>query len=232
MYTPEFSFPPLPGEFTRIIRTAVASASEGITIADMRQPNQPLIYVNPAFYKITGYSPEEVLGNNCRFLQGKETTPEAVQEIRAALRERTMCIVELVNYRKDGVPFWNRLSLVPVFNREQELTHYVGLQTDITAEKSVATARERLHAMRATMETVNDIVFNFMNMLSYFRLHLEDERGAENHLLQEYDELYERTLANLRKLNQLDEYQESSYAGVALVNIGKYNRDDKPPASS
>lgn len=216
---------PFTNKLAEVIRTAVLSASEGITVADMRHPQQPLIFANPAFYEITGYSADEVMGRNCSFLQGKDTNPTAVQQIRDALANQQTCLVELLNYRKDGSAFWNRLSLVPIFDQAGELEYYAGLQTDITAEKEMATARERLHAMRATVETVNDIVFNFMNMLNFFRLHMEEELHADAEILEQYDELYNRTLGDLRKLNRLDEYRESQYAGVALVDIEKFGSD-------
>ena len=86
---------------------AMDASSCGITIADIRQPDQPLIYVNDAFITITGYSREEVLHRNCRFLQGMNRDQTGVDKIRRAIREGAHCTVLLRNYRKDGTPFWN-----------------------------------------------------------------------------------------------------------------------------
>jgi PAS domain S-box-containing protein len=119
---------------------AIASASNGISLADATQPDNPLIYVNPAFEQITGYSAEEVQGKNCRFLQGEDTDPAMLEEIRAAVREARPCHVVLLNYRKDGTPFWNGFSISPISNEEGELTHFVGIQTDITDQKQAELA--------------------------------------------------------------------------------------------
>ncbi|GFH15601.1 putative LOV domain-containing protein, partial [Haematococcus lacustris] len=111
---------------------ALSSCSEGITISDATLPDCPLVYVNDAFCCITGYGREEVLGRNCRFLQGPDTSLEAVAQLRAAVAERRATTVELVNYRKQGLKFWNRLSITPVFDEQGVLVLYIGVQSDIT----------------------------------------------------------------------------------------------------
>ena len=135
---------------------ALASAAEGITISDPAQPDNPLIYVNSGFTAITGYSSEEVLGRSCRFLQGPDTGPEAAQAIRQALAEDRPCVVELLNYRKDGSTFWNRLSITPIRNTAGKTTHYIGVLSDITrrkeAEDALRKTNERLEAANATMK--------------------------------------------------------------------------------
>ena len=119
-------------EQLRLAERALASVNVGVSISDLLQEDAPLIYVNPAFTAITGYSSEETIGRNCRFLQGPDTEPEALDEIRRALRERRECQVVLKNYRKDGTPFWNELAIAPVFDAAGRLTNYVGVQSDIT----------------------------------------------------------------------------------------------------
>src|SRR5512134_1127915 len=112
---------------------ALDVAAEGITIADARLPDRPLIYANEGFERVTGYSVAEVLGRNCRFLQGPDSDPAAVAEIRAAVAGERECIVEILNYRRDGTTFWNRLSITPVRNGRGEVTHFIGVQSDVTA---------------------------------------------------------------------------------------------------
>ena len=114
---------------------AMQAAAQGVAIADARRTDRPLIYVNPAFERITGYDAAEVLGRNCRFLQGEGTDPETVAEIREAIDERRPVSVELRNYRADGTPFWNRLDIVPVRNDAGEVTHFLGLQRDVTGRR-------------------------------------------------------------------------------------------------
>ena len=111
---------------------AMASASCGIAIADMSRSDRPLIYCNEAFETMTGYRREEVLGRNCRFMQGPDTDPVAVEQLSQAIRRGEACEVVLLNYRKDGRPFWNRLSIGPVHDAAGHLTHYIGVQTDVT----------------------------------------------------------------------------------------------------
>jgi len=115
---------------------ALEVASEGFTIADARRPDQPLIYANQGFERITGYSIADVMGRNCRFLQGPATDPSAMAEIRAALTESRPCLVEILNYRKDGSAFWNRLSITPVRDGAGNVTHFIGVQSDVTARKA------------------------------------------------------------------------------------------------
>lgn len=131
-----------------LLERALAAAGEGITIADARAPDMPLIHVNEAFEVLTGYTRGEVLGRNCRFLQGEATDPESVAEIRRALADKRGCIVELLNYRKDGRTFWNRLSITPVIDAEGRVSHFIGVQSDVTARRL---AEERLQAANRKM---------------------------------------------------------------------------------
>ena len=138
------------GEDAEIRDRAVVAAGLAFTISDPRLPDNPLVFVNPAFERTTGYSREEVQGRNCRFLQGTDTDPAAVQAVRDALASREHRTVTLLNYRKDGTAFWNELSLSPVFDATGELTHYVGIQSDVTTRVAVEQERERhLAAERA-----------------------------------------------------------------------------------
>ena len=114
---------------------SINSATNGILIADARQPDMPTVYCNAAFEKITGYGAEEVLGRNCRFLQGTDHQQPGLDAIRQAVREGTEAKAELRNYRKDGSPFWNELYIAPVKDQQGKLTHFIGIQTDITQRK-------------------------------------------------------------------------------------------------
>ena len=118
-----------------LLQRAVNASTEGITISDMSQPDQPLIFVNEGFQKLTGYTWSDVIGKNCRFLQGVRTDPTSVQKLRNAISQGAACKVDLLNYRKDGTAFWNRLSITPIKNKQGVVTHYVGIQSDITVRK-------------------------------------------------------------------------------------------------
>ena len=136
--------PPLEPEL-QLLYQAIAASSNGITISDAGQPDNPLIYVNRSFELMTGYSAEEVLGSNCRFLQGHDGDQPALDEVRAALREERDCFVLLRNYRKDGTPFWNEFRLSPVHDERGRLINFVGVQNDVTERKHAEEDLRRAH---------------------------------------------------------------------------------------
>lgn len=123
------------GEIAKGALLSEAEREKSVVISDPSRPDNPMIYVTEAFEAQTGYPPEEVLGRNCRFLQGPETDPAAVQAIRDALAARTEITIDLVNYRKDGSKFWNRLRIRPLFDAKGRLQYYVGAQNPIPAEE-------------------------------------------------------------------------------------------------
>ncbi len=112
--------------------SAIEASPFSISIADVGLPDMPLIYTNPAFERMTGYSVTEVTGKNCRFLQGDDREQPGVLALRTAIREERPITVVLRNYRKDGETFYNELSLAPIHDDRGMLTHYVGISNDIT----------------------------------------------------------------------------------------------------
>jgi PAS domain S-box-containing protein len=119
-------------ETLRLRERALAATSNGIMIADARIAYNPIIYVNPAFEQITGYSATDVIGQNCRFLQRTDTQQPALNELRSSIQTGTSCKVVLRNYRKDGTLFWNELSISPIHDDNGELSHFIGIQRDIS----------------------------------------------------------------------------------------------------
>jgi len=128
----------------------MGASSCGITIADVRLPDMPLIYVNDAFEAITGYSVGETMGRNCRFLQREDREQAGIARVRTALRTGEDCTVVLRNYRKDGAPFYNELYISPIRDADGLLTHFIGIQTDVTRRIRAETALEH---ERAELET-------------------------------------------------------------------------------
>ena len=116
-----------------LLQCALAATSTGVTIADVRRPDSPLIWMNRAFGELTGYPVAEVLGRNCRILQGPRTDPAAVAELSSAIRAGQRVRTRLLNYRRDGTPWWNEVHLSPVFDAEGGVSHYIGVQNDVTA---------------------------------------------------------------------------------------------------
>jgi two-component system phosphate regulon sensor histidine kinase PhoR len=126
-----------------LMQRAVANARNGIIITDCTQPDQPIIYANAAFLQLTGYSAQEVMGRNCRFLQGPDTNHDTRASLRQAVDAGEAIRVEIKNYRKDGTPFWNDLLLSPLFDEAGALTHFVGTQRDITHRKALEAELEQ-----------------------------------------------------------------------------------------
>ncbi len=146
------------------LAAAISSATTGVLISDARRPDNPAIFVNPAFEEITGYRAEETLGRNCRFLQGPETDDSVIGALRVAVAQRRSFQGLLLNYRKDGTPFWNELTVNPVFDAEGALVNFVGLQNDVTARVTAEAG------LRASEERYKRIAANVPGMVYQFVL--------------------------------------------------------------
>ncbi|WP_017316340.1 MHYT domain-containing protein [Mastigocladopsis repens] len=122
-------------EALRVRDRAIAAVSSAIVMTDPRQLDNPIIFCNPAFETITGYTPQEALGRNCRFLQGPDTDPATIEQIRTAVRQEHECHVVIKNYRKDSTSFWCELSIFPVRDMTGQVINFIGVQSDITISK-------------------------------------------------------------------------------------------------
>ncbi|MEQ9553035.1 MAG: PAS domain S-box protein [Coleofasciculus sp. G3-WIS-01] len=143
------------GERLRILESAVNASSNGILISDPYQPDNPIIFVNSGFERLTGYSAAETLGCNCRFLNRDDSNQTGLDELRQAIATQRECKVTLRNYRKDGSLFWNNLYISPVRNSQGKLTHFLGVQTDVTAQKLVL---EKLRQQAQLLDLANDAI--------------------------------------------------------------------------
>jgi PAS domain S-box-containing protein len=167
----------------RLLERAVTASTNSIVISDPNLPDDPLVYVNPAFEETTGYAAEEALGRNCRFLQGEDRAQPAIAELRTAIREGRQCTAVLRNYRKDGTLFWNELSIYPVLDEERRVSNFVGVQNDITerirAEEILAEIR--LAERRRIARDLHDIVLQDLSgALQSLRLtHLQAKRSEQ-----------------------------------------------------
>lgn len=143
-----------PGLIPYVLSQILDSVVNGITLSDPDQPDNPIVYANAAFELITGYDREEIIGRNCRFLQGEDRDQPEIERIRQALREHQPVTVTLRNYRKDGSLFYNRFSIRPLYDREGRLIYYLGVQYDVTEEVRAKEELARLDAeLRAAGET-------------------------------------------------------------------------------
>lgn len=143
----------------RVKEQAIDEAPLGFSITDATAEDEPLVYVNDKFLEMTGYRRDEVVGRNCCFLQGEETSDETVAKLREALTAQQSVSVDMVNYRKNGEKFWNKVDFSPLRNSEGEVTHFVGFQTDITERRVDERRREVLnrvlsHNLRNKMNVI------------------------------------------------------------------------------
>jgi len=135
-----------------LLKKAIDASNDGIVIAEREGDDNILIYANKAFEQLSGYQQDEILFQDCRFLQAGDRDQEALADIKRALEKNEPCRVVLRNYRKDGSQFWNELSISPVFNDDDQLMYYIGVQKDVTrqveAEARALAAEQELAALK------------------------------------------------------------------------------------
>ncbi|MCX7105336.1 MAG: PAS domain-containing protein [Methylococcales bacterium] len=139
------------GIIPQILTQILDGSVNGITLSDPDQADNPIVYANKAFEKITGYSKEETVGRNCRFLHDQDKDQEELQKIRNAVKNVKPVEVTLKNFRKNGELFYNRLSITPLFDNEGQLIYFLGVQYDVTeqilAQQQIKTLTDTLHKL-------------------------------------------------------------------------------------
>lgn len=145
---------------------AVQMTRMPMCLSDPNRPDNPLVFVNQAFCELSGYAEDEIVGRNCRFLQGEATDPAAVAELRAAIATHSDVSVELYNYRKDGTGFWNALFLSPVFGPGGELLYFFGSQIDVTKRKQAEAVLARSQRMEALGSLAAGVAHEFNNLMT------------------------------------------------------------------
>jgi len=187
-------------EFDFMLRgKALDSASNGILITDALKPDNPIIYFNKAFKTLTGYTEDEILNKNCRFLQGDDRDQVQLNQLREAIKNGDSCLVTLRNYKKNGKLFFNNLYITPIKNSKGRVTNFIGIQNDVT--ERVRAEEERNHLANIFNESLNEIyVFDSSN----YRF-INVNRGAKKNLGYSHEELIKMTPLDLKVAkNQID----------------------------
>jgi PAS domain S-box-containing protein len=156
-----------------IFFAAVETTRMPMIVTDPLQPDNPIMFANRAFLQMTGYSSAEIVGANCRFLQGPETDRSVVDEIRSAIAERREIATEILNYRKDGSTFWNALFISPVYDRNGELVYFFASQLDVSRRRDAEDALSQAQKMEALGQLTGGIAHDFNNLLQVMTGYLD-----------------------------------------------------------
>ncbi|WP_312935163.1 histidine kinase famiy protein [Pseudomonas sp.] len=148
-----------------IFFAAVESTRMPMIVTDPNRPDNPIIFANQAFLEMTGYADTEILGRNCRFLQGEDTDPDAIASIREAVKQRHDFSTEVLNYKKDGSSFWNALFISPIYNEAGKLTYFFASQLDVSRRRDAEEALRQSQKMEALGQLTGGIAHDFNNLL-------------------------------------------------------------------
>jgi len=144
----------------KLLQLVINASNDGIVVAEQEGDDNILIYANPAFERLTGYSADDILYQDCRFLQAGDRQQAGLDAIREAAKEKRPCRQVIRNYRKDGSVFWNELSITPVFNEADQLTYFIGIQKDVSAqvaaEQRIGELEAELSELRAELAKVKN----------------------------------------------------------------------------
>lgn len=180
-----------------LFEQAMAQTRMAICLCDPHQEDIPIVFANRAFRQLTGYPEEEIIGRNCRFLQGPKTDPAAVARIRKALATEDVIVVELLNYRRNGTSFWNALHLGPIYNDAGELAYFFGSQWDVSDVRAARAeemhAREMARELSHRMKNMFAVISGIVNVTGRVR-GIQGEAAEINSRIQALGRAYETTL--------------------------------------
>ncbi|MBO3098940.1 PAS domain-containing sensor histidine kinase [Gelidibacter pelagius] len=188
---------------------ALQSAGNGIVICDALKKDYPIIYFNPAFQALTGYTSEEIVGSNCRFLQVDDQDQEGLATVRAAIKNGNSCQVILRNYKKDGTLFWNELYINPIRDKSGLVTHFIGIQNDITQRKKAE--EERNYLTKIFDDSLNEIFVFDADSLKFLNVNY----GAQKNLGYSLETLKTMTPVDIKPNFSEDEFKALL---ISLIN--------------
>ncbi|HKK18534.1 MAG TPA: PAS domain-containing protein [Opitutales bacterium] len=212
----------------------VALSKDAIIVTEAKtieEPGPKILYANQAFYQLTGYSKEEVIGNNPRMMQGDQTSPQTRQRIREALTKKLSVRVTILNYRKDGTPYWNELSLFPLTNNYDEVTFFVGVQRDASVrkkrEEAVNLSNRKLHDRNLELKKINEQKNQILGIVAHDLRNplytLTTSFGLVSEFVNNNDsELFEIIDASLKNMNAIiEDLVESQALHTAEISTSK-----------
>lgn len=206
------------GNHLDIYLKALDSANSGIIITDNTQPDNPIVYCNKAFELLTGYKHKEIIGHNCRFLQSQDRSQPERQSLKNNISQGQECKVEIRNYRKDGKLFWNELFVSPVKNEDGEVTHFIGVQNDITERKRFE------HELREEKASVEKKIKDRTKQLEDNEIFLSSIIQTVRESLLVLDADYKVLSANTHFLNTFKVTSEDT-VGTLLFELGNHQWD-------
>ncbi|WP_229422904.1 PAS domain-containing protein [Telluria aromaticivorans] len=161
------------GDRANVFFAAVEMTRMPMVVTDPNQPDNPIVFTNGAFLDLTGYEEKDVLGRNCRFLQGPDTDCATIAEVRHAVAEQRAVAVDVLNYKADGEPFWNALFIGPIFDHEGKLLYFFASQMDISERRGMQEANLQAQKMEAIGQSSAGMAHDFNNLLQVINGNLE-----------------------------------------------------------
>ncbi|UPG74459.1 histidine kinase famiy protein [Roseomonas gilardii subsp. gilardii] len=188
-----------------IFFAAIQTTRMPMIVTDPRQQDNPIVFANNAFVQMAGYERREVIGRNCRFLQGPETDRDTVAAVREAIEARQEVAVEILNYRKDGSSFWNALFVSPVFDSDGTLVYFFASQLDVSRRRDAEEGLRQAQKMEALGQLTGGIAHDFNNLLQVVLGYVDVLRGMAG----------ER--GDARSLRAVSRIEEASRRGAVLT---------------
>jgi len=158
--------PDMTDDSNSIFFAAVKTTRMPMIVTDPNQPDNPIVFANPAFMSMTGYGWDELIGVNCRLLQGPDTDPDTIAEVRRAIERRQETSVEIVNYKKNGAAFWNALFISPVYDADNRLIYFFASQLDVTRRRDAEEGLRQAQKMEAVGQLTGGVAHDFNNLLT------------------------------------------------------------------
>ena len=204
-------------DFGKILLKAQKYLSDGILIFDANQKGMPLVFLNKIVKKILGYPMREIIGKDYKFLICEDSDKENIAKIHNCFLNKHACTMDLIIKRKDGKKIYCRICITPIPNLGGKIEYFICILRDITEIREKLKNKLKLSIVEATLRSVNDIVFNYMNMIQLFRMDCEENVAPSKVKFKDWDKNHQATLLKLKKLNELKEVKERKISGMMTV---------------